>query len=701
MKTNKISNLKLVKEYKNIIIPMLKLSFPRLTTEQIDLVVNNAIENSIKDNKVSLDNNYKNKKIETSLIQMAEYILQKDPIITSYGVLYRNQKEVKNPLSVLIQTFLQSRGIYKKEMYKYPKGSELFEKYNLLQLLAKIDANSLYGALGMYSCIYYNLYVAASITSQGQSAISTSAMAFESFLANNVKFRSLDEVITYIYNILNEERGYSDNLILDSNIDITDCFEYIVDTCGHGYEPTEDDLEIVWNLLLQVSQTDINRLFYKNNLFAFMNNSSMQKAIVYILQKLETPYLNPNSPPDEIKVELESLWDLIKEYVFYNYNIIDSIERLKFLPRATTILIDTDSNLVNLEPWYRFVLDKTYDIPMKIKTQSIDIVSIIEADEFGDRDPIYPIEFVDIELDYDFYTDEVIELERSITPIKILPQDNLRYSIINIMAFILDKVINESMIRYTKGCNSYLDDKKCLLIMKNEYLFKRVLLTEAKKNYASIIELQEGNYVDGVLDIKGLSIAKSTLNEKSQKIMQNILAEDILRAENINQIEILKKVVLLEKDIISSLRSGNKEYYKPLSIKAMSSYDNPMSISGIKASVVWNAVKEPNIEGIDLDKRNYIDILKVDINHKNIEPLKDTNPSVYEKILELFKDNAFKAGITSIAIPSDVQLPEWLKDYINYKVIINDNITNFSKPLESIGLQMISNSINYTNILQI
>ena len=269
------------------------------------------------------------------------------------------------------------------------------------------------------------------------------------------------------------------------------------------------------------------------------------------------------------------------------------------------------------------------------------------------------------------------------------------------MAFLLDKVINESMVRYTKGANSYSDDKKCTLVMKNEYLFKRVMLTESKKSYASIIELQEGNYVGGALDIKGLGIAKSTLNEKSQRIMQDILAEDILRSTNIDQIQILKKVVLLEKNIIASLESGNKEFYKPVNVKSMNSYDKPMSISGIKASVVWNTVKEPDVEGIDLEKRNYIDILKVNINAKNIEPLKESNTVLYNNLMGLLSDPAFKIGITSIAIPPNVELPGWLKDFINYKVIINDNITNFSKPLESIGLQMISNNINYTNILQL
>ena len=57
---------------------------------------------------------------------MAEYILKKEPIITSYGVLYRNQQEVVNPLVYSYTNLLKNlEALYKKQMYEYPKGSEL------------------------------------------------------------------------------------------------------------------------------------------------------------------------------------------------------------------------------------------------------------------------------------------------------------------------------------------------------------------------------------------------------------------------------------------------------------------------------------------------------------------------------------------------------------------------------------------------
>ena len=50
--------------------------------------------------------------------------------------------------------------------------------------------------------MFYNVHVASAITTQGQSAISSAALFFENFLANNVPMSSMEEVIEFIYNVI-------------------------------------------------------------------------------------------------------------------------------------------------------------------------------------------------------------------------------------------------------------------------------------------------------------------------------------------------------------------------------------------------------------------------------------------------------------------------------------------------------------------
>jgi hypothetical protein len=60
----------------------------------------------------------------------------------------------------------------------------------------------------------------------------------------------------------------------------------------------------------------------------------------------------------------------------------------------------------------------------------------------------------------------------------------------------------------------------------------------------------------------------------------------------------------------------------------------------------------------------------------------------------------FKGKITSLGVPKDTPVPEWVKRFINYTAIINDNLKNF--PLKSIGImRQGKDTINYTNIVKL
>ena len=486
--------------------------------------------------------------------------------------------------------------------------------------------------MGNASSVLYNLYVSASITAQGRAVISTATMFFESFLANNVKFGSLEEVLHFIYNVINERprRRYKDYQILDYNVTVDLVFSKIMMTIGDWrkgkikWVPDYGDARIIYYVINSLDQEDLNRLFYKNNIYTFMENTRVMNLIKTILRKLKVPYLSPNKVPEEIKVELDALQDLFREYVYYSHMYIDRIDRCNNMIKDVCVISDTDSTIVSFDAFYHFVLDKMIGETLAI--------SELEVDWNSDEVRRVPAK----EIRYDFYRDEVIEMESLIKPFILIPQNNLRYSIINIIAYISGNLCNEYVVEFTKSTHSWKEGRKCLLYLKNEFLFSRALLTPNKKNYATNQELKEGVILEQdqehAMDIKGLPINKSTMNDSAKAALQKILYEDILMSKYIDQVKIIEKIAILEHTIEKSLRDGKKEYYKPLSIKALSSYEDPMRIQGIKASIIWNKLKGPDLEAIDLNARNTIDVVKVKITPSNIDLIYQDYPEVKDRL---------------------------------------------------------------------
>lgn len=684
--------------YKREMMDALKLTFPGLTEMDLKEAINYSIMKHGNDSPAVLDNNYTKAKENTTLFAVTDYIIQREPIITVSGVMFRKHGYCPNPFVMLIQEFLKQRGLYKDTMFKYPKGSENFEKYNILQLSEKVSGNAMYGASGNHTSIFYNLYVAQSITMQGRSCIASAIMLFEATMANNVKFSSLNEVITFINNVRREPViNYPDEIIIDKDkyVNVEECFFKIIYSSGFYWIPTEKEMTLIWDILNKCTQHELNKLFYKNNLFWFVDNSVIMNKIVNILSTLDVPFIDPNKPPKCIKEQMDELYDMIYEWVYYDKQYMDRIDRTENMYRCVSMLTDTDSCFISFDGWYRYILDKTFNIPMAIKEIEID-------EKSGNVDKAW-----DISYDYDFYKDEIIESQEIIRPDVISPQVGFRCSIINILASIMGRLAIDYMGKYSDNSNSTIchdgSRRKSFFILKNEFQLKRALITDGKKNYCAYQERQESNIIpkEKALSITGMPIKKVGVPDSTKVRLQKILLEQILdNPGELSQVEIIKQLAVLEKQIIQAIHDGSKEYFKPERIKAKEAYDNPMRESGIKASVVFNYLKSDSDEPIDLSTRNSILNIKVDINKNNVEDIKEQYPEIYSKIIELMKTKEFAKGITGIAILDDKPVPEWVKGYIDYTTIVNDNLHTF--PCEAIGIdRKDKDKINYTNIIRL
>lgn len=540
-------------------------------------------------------------------------------------------------------------------------------------------------------------------------------MLFEEFLANNVKFGSLNEVVHFIHCVLTDPRTMNDAEVLDENIGIMDVFYQIMGTCGFYYKPSEQDMQIVWDMLTQVTQEDLNRLFYRNNLYWFCENSRVMNLIKTILCKLDVVFIDPNHVPEIISDEMDELYALMKEYVYHPHIIIDATDRCRTMIRDVSILTDTDSSFVSLEGWYRFINMNTANMDMKIRHIVTDKSADANTVKEKTKKDLFPVKAVfnpdaqvfPANMTFDFDKDDIIEKQEVVNPNVMCSDAGVKFSITNIMSNILYRLQVDYMRLYCKQYNTWDVDmgRDCLLVLKNEFALKNSLITTASKNYATYQERQEECIIgrQSALDVKGLMITKAGVADRTKDQVKSILFNDVLDPDNIDQVEIIKKLSMMEKMIYNSLHNGEKIYYKPMRIKALSSYENPTY--AVISADAYNHIKMSTDEAIDLNERNTICLINTDISLKNIDLIKDEYPEVYNNtlryinLLSKVKNKAeAKIVINYIGIPLNAPVPAWLTPFIDYRSIINDNMNTV--PMKEIGIMRQGyKTLNTTNMI--
>ena len=613
-----------------------------------DFIVEEA-ENNLKRTPCILYNNYNNKRSQTDMVKLLDWYDKKKPIPCEHGCFFKRHDQAINLNAAFVNSFLVQRKKDKKMMFECEKAGDAqgVKYYNTRQKVQKIFANSYYGVQGQSSSVFYNIFTALSVTGKGQSVISCACTTFERFLCNNIKFRNMDDCLFFISNVVNEERKYNDSEVLDRNITKKELMIYLA-TQFENRKDCVDNQDVLKLMIQNLTQEEVNRVFMKNNIYAFLINSKPFELIEKVLTNCDE-FTNPNEVPETIKEYVDELWNLLEEYVYYDQPVYDRITWSKTAERKTVITIDTDSNFLNLEPLYDFV-----------------------------------VENASFEIDKNDWT--------------------TAYKIISLFAYMLGKVIANAYATFTEHCN-VPEEKRPIINMKNEFLLQRILLTSSKKNYASYVLLQEGVQLPDkkALDIKGLPLKKANVNRSTGEFLMGLLKNEILKSDTIQTKEVLQKLSEFENKIRQSFLNGETEYMSPGKVNEIESYKAPYTIASVRAALVWNALypeKEMNFPAqLSMVK------VKADTLDK-IAFLYEDYPDIYRTLKEqVFEDeNLSKYGMTYFGLPkTEDKIPDWVIPLIDIDTIIQDNLKNFLKILDSIGLRTImttADSEYFSNIIQ-
>ena len=242
-----------------------------------------------------------------------------------------------------------------------------------------------------------------------------------------------------------------------------------------------------------------------------------------------------------------------------------------------------------------------------------------------------------------------------------------------------------------------------------------MLITKNKKSYAGWLKSKlgkiiKGDDIDSHLDMKGMSIKKTTVTKTMREELQNLLVEDILKKDNISLPEIMNKYDQISEMAEKELKSGNPEYCIPKQINMLDNYTDPYKQDVVRGVTMWNLF-EPDAKIIPPEKVYLLKLkVRTNFNDPDFQKWKEKYPDkfkiVYKTVFDVREgEETFrmkKFGFDIIAIPYDSEkIPEYLLSLIDIDEMINMQIRNVNLILEALGIYCNEKDDTASNIIEI
>ena len=326
-----------------------------------------VIYNNVKQTNYDIDS--------LKLVDMVMYSKTK-PIITGYNTLFHNHNKAENIPGGFLDYLKATRSAAKKQMHHHTNDTDrtLFNAFETKQLIMKLLANSYYGAFGQGSFHFFNVLLGPSVTAQGRQLISSAILGFEGFLGDNIFFYEFDELVQFIGNICKEEQD--DEMVVETEFDIDAeaVAERLLSRCK--FKLTETQEEYLNMVLENQTETGLQKLYFKNNLFKFLEVDVIKEAISDNL--VVNGFHDANSPPEDIKEILAEISSILRYFVGYPYPYNAKTNHAATMTRKVVLVCDTDSNFLHVYPWLQYVCRVSdIDIPTIDNDTRVSIISIM------------------------------------------------------------------------------------------------------------------------------------------------------------------------------------------------------------------------------------------------------------------------------------------------------------------------------------
>lgn len=519
--------------------------------------------------------------VQYTLYQVIDMLEEedKDTIISANGTIVEKHENDLSPFVNMLINWKKERARIKKKMFAATDAGDEDKAryYNKLQLNLKSNKmNALYGILALVSSAFFHEYVPIAVTCSGRQLISTSAMLFESIIGNNCKFLSMGECLHWIETVVeNHKNDQIDDYIIYPTSDMV-------------YKRLEssfivwpgDEYELLRKYVENLDPHDLVFVYYANNLVEFIRcHPKLQVSLKQIFTKLPTDltvemdkskwdkygrgkelndsnwrkmigrelFLDPTSPPECVAEHAKFFRGMIMKYCYARFIPMSVVSRMNKQRRKAVAVCDTDSNMVHGQEFVKLCL------------------GICEKIDTGCRD---------------------IRMNSIIATM--------------IIAYLVEPMITDTIALIFHSRRVEVEYYHHM-VMKNEWYYPVMLISNVKKRYAGHAMIQEGLILPKFkADIKGFDFKKAAIPKPIQDKMIRILIDRILLADEVDVNALVTDVNNLSDTIKKSMENGSTEYWRIATYKAASAYAYPSRIQVHVGGELWNKLYPENrLESLD------------------------------------------------------------------------------------------------------